>query len=150
MLLFRAMEKENQLYELGYHLVPTVGDEGALSVADAFAKKVASYEGEVSRSEAPKLMDLAYAIEKRIDAKKKRFSNAYFGWMNIHMTSEAAEKLHEDLRNDEAVLRHLLIKKDVEEAPEVALDAEDSVEEGDDEAINENEVDKAIDELIEE
>lgn len=145
------------IYEIGYHLVPTLSeDEVALRVGD-IQKLISQNDGSVISEEFPAMMDLAYTMKKMIAGKWEKYDQAYFGWIKFETTSLNAQAINEELRTFDFVLRFILVKTVREntisarpaalkkEAPEVVAAPE--AEKG---PISEVEVDKAIDELVKE
>lgn len=143
-----------EIYEIGYHLVPTLSEEDvALRVGD-IQKLVSTHDGNVIGEEFPQMTDLAYTMRKMIAGKWEKYDTAYFGWIKFDTTSTEAQALNEDLRALDFVLRFILVKT-VREAPVVRMApkkevAEKPKKEGGEKPISPEEVDKAIDELVKE
>jgi ribosomal protein S6 len=105
-----AEEAETQVYEVGFHIVPTV-EEGNLGVQVDFIKSlIESNDGTFITEEFPKNIDLAYTIVKNIEGKIKKFDNAYFGWMKFEMKTDSIINVKEGLDLNKEVLRYLIIK----------------------------------------
>lgn len=97
-------------YELAYHVLPTVAEGEVATVRDAILKQIEEAGGTVTVEETPQRFDLAYEIVKYLEGKNRRFSSAYFGWIRFTATSEVAPVVDEALKQENKVLRHLLIK----------------------------------------
>lgn len=100
---------ERNDYEFAFHVLPTA-TEG--EVADAFTavKAHIAKVGEITSEEAPERIELAYPIVKSIEAKNRKFTSAYFGWIRFKLESEKLAELKDELTAMPAILRHLLIK----------------------------------------
>lgn len=106
-------------YELAYHVLPTVAEGEVATVRDTILKQIEDAGGTVTVEETPQRFDLAYEIVKYLEGKNRRFSSAYFGWIRFTATSEVAPVVDEALKQENKVLRHLLIKltKQEEDSP---------------------------------
>lgn len=112
-------EQEAGVYEVGYHILPTLSDdEAAAAVKDLHAfleKQGASFVGE----KAPVKIDLAYTIEKRIGGRLTGFDNAYFGWMAFEIQPATLGQVKNFLDTNDSILRYLLITTSKEEVTAV-------------------------------
>jgi ribosomal protein S6 len=103
-------DSERVIYELGYHIVPTV-EEGEVPQQVTSIKSLIEKEGGlVIAEEFPSLMPLAYALGKAQAGTKESYNNAYFGWMKFEMTSEGTKNLTRGLEGNVYLLRYLLIR----------------------------------------
>lgn len=136
---------EKQVYELGFHLLPTVAEE---KVGDEISAILTEIEkgGEIIQEEYPKLKDLAYSISKYIETKKTRFDKAYFGWIKFEGPTELAESLKKVCDNHANVLRYLIIKTVRENT--LVKPKEEKKEEEKGKEFSKKDVDKSIDELV--
>lgn len=141
---------ETQVYELGYLLLPTLSEEN-LSKAVGEIKEVVEKNSGVFISESfPKMLALAYEMVKNIDNKNQKFDHAYFGWVKFEMPVEQTKSLTEEIDKKDEVLRSLFIKtirEDIVPPKFISKDKEESKPE-EPEEINEEEIDKSIDELV--
>ncbi len=102
-------ERAPQVYELGYHLVPTIS-ESALEGEVARVKASLTESGAaIIAEEIPHLITLAYRIEKHLAGKIEKFSTAYFGWVKFEATSEGVRAAKKALDENASVLRFLLV-----------------------------------------
>jgi ribosomal protein S6 len=101
---------EAQIYEVGFHILPTVAEEklpeAALKIKDAIAQS----GGDVISDEFPKLRILAYEIKKRIETKYISFNKAYFGWVKFEIASDSVEKIKKEMDADQNILRFIIVK----------------------------------------
>lgn len=101
---------EPRVYELGYHLVPTLAEEQIPAASGAVRGMIEQISKDVIAEELPVFIDLAYQVVKTIDHKNKRFDEAYFGWIKFEASPLGIAKLEEALKKDENVLRYLVVK----------------------------------------
>jgi ribosomal protein S6 len=148
-----------QVYELGFHIVPTIAEE---KVANVFGdiKSLLEKNGAVFISEEyPKMRPLAYAMLKNEAGKNEKFNFAYFGWVKYELPKEAAAEVKNKLEKNKEILRFLVIKTVREntlyghklprkdnEKPEAIVAADVPVEEII--MATEEEIDKTIEELV--
>ncbi len=99
-----------QVYELGFHIVPTIAEE---KVANVFAdiKSLLEKNGAVFISEEyPKMRPLAYTMFKNEAGKNEKFNFAYFGWVKFDLGKEAIVEVKEKLEKNKEILRFLVLK----------------------------------------
>ena len=100
---------ERTVYELGYHIVPTVSEDN-LSEVVAEIKGVIERDGGVFlMEEFPVLTTLAYTIVKVKTGKREKHATAYFGWLKFDLETSRVIALKEELDQNEHMLRYLLI-----------------------------------------
>jgi len=155
-----SLGDELQVYELGYHLLSTLPEEG-LGAEVGNIKSVIETGGGLFIGEEglPKTTRLAYEMTKVINNKKINFDTAYFGWVRFEANPESIVEINNELKKIEEILRFLLIKS-VRESKMISRKPSSlsrppqvpkiTKPEGEKEAgpISEVEVDKAIEELI--
>lgn len=101
---------EPTVYELGYHLLPTIAEENLQSEVAVIKSIIEKNNGTLITEEAPKPMQLAYTIFRGEGGKNKKFDNTYFGWMKFEMEAGNIQAAKEALDEHEQLLRYLLIK----------------------------------------
>lgn len=100
---------DNGVYEIGFLLVPEITEE-KLPEAFGTIKNAILEKGAIAISEEfPKLMTLAYTMEKTINNKIERFKEGYFGWIKFELAGEAVASVDAMLRLRDDVIRHLLV-----------------------------------------
>ncbi len=157
---------ESRVYELGYHLVPTLSEEQVPVASAAVRGMIERISKDIIAEEAPVFIDLAYTIVKTVEHKNKRFDDAYFGWIKFEGEPAGIAELEDGLKKDDNVLRYLLTKtirentfiakkfastkvKEQEEVAVVAQEAEVALEpEVAIEAKGEDALDRVIEELV--
>ncbi|MBV9349818.1 MAG: 30S ribosomal protein S6 [Patescibacteria group bacterium] len=100
------------VYEIGYHIVPSVTEEAAIKSAKELSDLVKKYGGEIVGDRAPVRIQLAYTIEKRVSGKRSRFNEAYFGWIAFEATAGTIEEIKKNLDADASFLRYLVVVTD--------------------------------------
>ncbi len=155
------MEYEARLYELGYHLLPTLSEETLPEEVGALKDGIEKHRGVVVSDQSPRVFTLAYSIAKIINEKRKYFDTAFFGWIKFRMTPPQALEFNKELKHNKNILRYILIKTNIEKAPTLkkmvflkerrAEDNKKSVTEKKttpEKVLSEEELDKTIEELI--
>ena len=104
----------SSLYEIGYHLLPTLSEEEVPKVVselmDALKAEGAVFVGE----RFPSLIELAYPIAKRTNSKKTNYETAYFGWVAFEVSREAILRVKTLLDAHPNILRYLIVTTEKE------------------------------------
>lgn len=154
-----AIGTDPKIYEVGYHILPTVGDERVGAEVTAIKDVIEGEKGSVFAEEFPKHIDLAYPMVKVKHNKRATYTSAYFGWMKFDATPEAAVAIDKKLKAMDSVLRFILIKtvrentmapkKMLRERKEEVARGDEPVEPKKEEPkMTEAEIDKTIEELV--
>lgn len=156
----KTAANDKRVYELGYLLLPTLGEEVVPGVYTSLKDLVVSLGGEMISDEMPKMINLAYSMSKVITNKRNTFNTAYFGWVKFFMTPEMVLELKKKVDLDTNFLRFLVLKtvkentiaskrftyKDMSRRKGGAPKAEGETEVA--QPINKEEIDKEIDALV--
>ena len=113
----KEIEKEGiepQLYEVGYHLVPTIAEEAVAEEASKIKESIVATGGIMASEEIPKKMSLAYKVSHITENRRVFFDSAYFGWMKFHMPARELESLEQVLKENTSVLRYITLKASAE------------------------------------
>lgn len=105
-----------QLYEIGFHLVPTIDEATVAEVVEALKSEVTKAGGELIGEELPQKMVLSYVVERATSGKREKYTESYFGWLHFVVEEKsgiAAIETH--LRADKNILRYLFIQTIPEE-----------------------------------
>ena len=104
-------EQQNDVnvYELGFHLLPTVAEDDVAVQFSQLKSMIEKRGGEFIAEDFPKMFTLAYEISKTIKASKKRFTNAYFGWVKFTLKPEDIVELEKEVKAFDPILRYLVI-----------------------------------------
>lgn len=116
------------VYEVAFHIVPTVGDEGVATVVEKI--RVALGDAEIIKEQFPSKMTLAYVIERGAEGRREKYNDAYFGWIKFATGREQIPAFEQKLHGIRDVLRSLLIETVREDivAPRRAVYTSDRLE----------------------
>ena len=103
-------DNDKLVYEVGYHIVPTVEEVAIPAEADAIKSAVVETGGSVISEDSPKIMNLAYDISKSVNAKRQSYSKAYFGWVKFEVEPAAIAPIKSKIESMASVLRFIIIK----------------------------------------
>lgn len=96
------------VYEVGFHLVPSLDETGAAKVVEDIRNHLGDAE---LISEGPLTkMTLAYPIERAEPGHRDKYSESYFGWVKFSMERENIPALEVALRAMRDVVRFILIE----------------------------------------
>lgn len=152
---------KERVYELGYLLVSTLSEESVPAEYGNLKELITSIGGEVVTDEMPKMITLAYTMDRVWKNKRTKFDNAYFGWIKFTLDPEKIADLKSKLSLNENLIRSLIVKtvkentiaskrfvhKDMGKRKPYQAKKEGENEEV--VPINKEEIDKEIDALIE-
>ncbi len=163
---------EVRLYELGINLVTTLEDK-AQSDFETVKEIVKKHGGEIKSESTPVAVPLAYTMFKNVDSRNIKHNAASFGWVKFEATPEKIELIKEDLDLNGEILRYAIFKttEDANTTAEAVAEiltkksdsddkkkskegeSEESTEEAEvaetEEVATEEEIDEAIDSLVE-
>jgi ribosomal protein S6 len=116
-----------QVYELGFHFVPTLSEDEAMVKFSHLKSLVEKKGGTFISEETPHMINLAYEISKTVKAQKKHYSSSYFGWVKFEIDAEKIASLEKEVKDFEPVLRYLIIKTVRENTLHIPRDAKGDV-----------------------
>ena len=99
-----------QVYELGYLLVPTIKEEDMPVNYGNLKELISSFGGEIIGDEMPKMITLAYQMQKVISNVRNKFNTAYFGWSKFTLAADKVLELKKRLDLDPNFVRFLILK----------------------------------------
>lgn len=105
-----VLESEPRIYEVGFHIIPLVTEEGIPAEVDAVRNVIESAGGTVFAEEWPKRMTLAYPMRTVIHREHHTFTDASFGWVKFEGGAAAAVALKDALTANPNILRFLITK----------------------------------------
>jgi ribosomal protein S6 len=103
------------VYEVGYHIVPTVEEEKVGEVVEKIRGVLANAGAEIVKDQFPQKASLAYTVERSVSGKREKYNDAYFGFIKFATARESVASLEEMLRTSKEILRYLLIETTREE-----------------------------------
>ncbi|MDE1874676.1 MAG: 30S ribosomal protein S6 [Patescibacteria group bacterium] len=152
------------VYEVGFHIVPTVSPENLPQEVDAIKALLGAEKATIISEEFPKLRNLAYTMIKPIGPARHRFDTAYFGWIKFEGPKETVAEFDKALKASDKILRHLIVKtvrentiygpkilaeeKKEARADEPKTDKADKKEVKEAAPVDQEELDKSIDKLV--
>lgn len=106
------MEKEieNRIYELAYIFVPTLEETQAMTRFGELKNMLSDMDGVIISEDIPRLIDLAYEMNRTIENKKTWFDTGYFGWVKFEIDPSKLAMIDEKLMRDETIIRFMIIK----------------------------------------
>ena len=145
------------IYEIGYHLVPTLAEDKVQGEAAKIRAMLG--DAEIITDEAPRKMTLSYVIERPGAGRREKYGEAYFGFIKFAIDKEHINGIEQKLRAMREVLRYLLVQTVREEiAPRRAVFTSDRLEgetikkpaavEEKAAEVSEEELDKSIDAIV--
>lgn len=120
---------ERVVYEVGFHIVPTIPEDGLAAVVEKVRQALGS--AEIISEQFPQKTALAYTVERSVAGKREKYNEAYFGFIKFALERNAIPAFAEALRSMSEVLRSLVIETVREEivvAPRRAVFSSDRLE----------------------
>lgn len=151
-------QEKGRVYEVGFHVLPTIGEEKVSGVFGATREFIENGGGIVLSSEMPKFKILSYVMSKDLSGRKSKFKEAYFSWIKFEGGGELARGLEKFMEGNDDILRHIVMRtirentmtvpripvwKKRELAKDPAVKAEGPAKE--EPKVSEDELNKAID-----
>ena len=103
-------EANPKVYELGYLLVPTIKEEDVPFHYGNLKELISSFNGETISDDMPKMIGLAYPMQKVISNARHKFTTAYFGWIKFTMEAGQVLELKKSLDLEANIIRFLILK----------------------------------------
>lgn len=105
-------ESPAAVYEIGYHLLPTLSEDEAKKAVSILMDVVKGAGGSFVGDRFPVKIELAYSIPKRVEGKNKMYNEAYFGWVAFESARDAVLGIKEAMDANANVLRYLITATD--------------------------------------
>ena len=99
-----------QVYEVGFHIVPTVAESDIGSVLEKIRAVLATCDAEIIKEVFPSKKTLAYVIERPVGGKREKYTESYFGFIKFAVERESIPTFMAALRGMNDVLRFLIIQ----------------------------------------
>ncbi len=162
---------ERRVYELGYHMVPTLTEDELQKEVDSLRSAISELKGTIVSESEPALIELAYTMVIGEGGKNTKYDTAFFGWIKFDLEPAQLAYLQDEvIADNKNILRHLLIKTVAEDtqaqvnldelkevksnekiAPAPKADVQDDAKEKKEEAADlAKNLDSTIDKLLEE
>ena len=98
------------MYELGYLLAPSLSPEELPAAYGNVKELVSSTSLSILSDEVPKMIPLAYTMQKVVANVPVKFSTAYFGWTKFEAEPSKVLELKKKLDLEGNVMRFLITK----------------------------------------
>ena len=124
-----TVKNTTPVYEVGFHIVPTVGDDGVSAVVESVRKELG--DAEIISEGFPKKITLAYQVERAATGKREKYTESYFGHIKFAMNRDNITAFTEAVRVMQPILRFLIIetvREDIATAPRRAVFTSDRLE----------------------
>jgi ribosomal protein S6 len=102
-------ESRTSVYEVGYHLLPTISEEALPGVVTAMMDLLKGESANFVGERFPSKIQLAYPIAKRIQEKRTNYDSAYFGWVAFEGPKGTVARIKTALDANANVLRYLIV-----------------------------------------
>lgn len=125
----QATSDARPVYEVGFHLLPSIPEGEVAATADKIRALLGS--AEIISQGTPAKTTLAYTIERAGQGKREKFTQSYFGWIKFAVEDNTGiVGLQESLRAMPEVIRYMVISTTREEAkaPKRAVFGSDRLE----------------------
>ncbi len=99
-----------QIYEIGYHVIPTLSEADLANIVSDITKLLKKAGGSIVSEEFPKMRALSYSIHKVISGAKHKFNSSYFGWVKFEVDSKNIDQIKKNLDKIEQIFRSIIIK----------------------------------------
>jgi ribosomal protein S6 len=103
-------ESGARVYELGYHIIPTVKEESIEEVVASIRTVIEKAGGSFIAEGAPVSMKLSYAMVAREGDKNVEYDRSFFGWIKFEAPVAVTEILNEALKADRNILRFIVFR----------------------------------------
>lgn len=97
------------IYEVGFHLVPTIAEDGVGAAVEKVRKLIGD-DAELISEGYPQKINLAYVVERATQGKREKYGEAWFGWIKFATTRDKIPALEAALNDSREVLRSLIIE----------------------------------------
>jgi len=124
-----TVKNTTPVYEIGFHIVPTVGEEGVSAVVESVRKALG--DAEIISEGFPKKITLAYQVERATQGKREKYTESYFGHIKFAMQRDGITAFTTAMRTMDPILRFLIIetvREDIATAPRRAVFTSDRLE----------------------
>lgn len=97
------------IYEVGFHLVPTIAEDG-VGAAVQIVRKLIGDDAEFISEGYPQKLQLSYQVERATQGKREKYNESWFGWIKFAQSKEKIPALEAALNASRDVLRSLIIE----------------------------------------
>jgi ribosomal protein S6 len=101
---------DSRIYEVSFVFDNKLEEASALEKGNALKQSIATLGGSFISEETPYMRELAYEMIRVQNNVNVRFNEGYFGWIKFEAPSSAVKNLEKMLKEDEQVVRFLVVK----------------------------------------
>ena len=101
---------ELAIYEIGYHITPSVKEEDVEKIVGDIRSSIEKGAGNFIAEGAPSLVKLSYEIAAKEAGKRVMYDRANFGWIKFEAPRSSAIALEESLKANKNLLRYILFR----------------------------------------
>ena len=101
---------DSRIYEVSFIFDNKLDEGAALEKGNAIKQSIATLGGSFISEEAPYMRELAYEMIRVQNNVNVRFNEGYFGWIKFEAPSTGVKSLEKTLKDDEQVVRFLVVK----------------------------------------
>ncbi len=105
-----AAEAVIRIYEVGYHLAPTIKEEDVEGVVGGIRSVIEKAGGSFIAEGAPTLTRLAFTISKQEKGKRVDYDRGYFGWIKFEASIDTVDKLEAALKRSADLVRFIVFQ----------------------------------------
>lgn len=102
-------ETNKNVYELGFHLVPTIEAENTAKAFGDIKEAIEKMGATVISSEMPKEMTLAYEMRAVIDNKVAYFTKSFFSWIKFDLDPSLVSGVKEMIEKRNDIIRFIIV-----------------------------------------
>ena len=113
---------EPQVYEVGYHLLPTLDEAAIPGEAESLVAILKKAGAEIIGERTPAKVNLAYSIDTQIGGARQAFTSAYFGWVAFEAPTASLVSIKETFDGNEKILRFIITKTTKDQVAAVMAD----------------------------
>ena len=152
----KEADAKKQIYEVGYHLMPTVSAAEIANLVVKIRSVIEEKGGEIISEEMPSLRTIAYEISTNTDNQRQKFSKSFFGWIKFEINNFSIDDVKQSLKKVVEIMRFILVKTAKESTifqPKFQRVKRDIVDSDTFDApkiknVSEEEIDKGIEQLV--
>ncbi len=144
--------ENNNVYELGFHLVSSLAEEQIEGEFSKIKKLLEKHSASFVSEDFPKLRALAYTMIKKGQGKNVRHDKAYFGWVKFEIATSEIAAIKEALDLNESILRYLItttVKENTMYTPAVTpREKSEDADAKSDDVVADPELEKSLEEIV--
>lgn len=103
-------EMTARIYEIGYHIVPTVKEEDLEKIVSEIRSVIEKAGGSFIAEGAPSLTKLSYGMQAREGDRHIEYDRGYFGWIKFEAKVAIVAALTESLKRNQNFLRFVVFR----------------------------------------